>query len=396
MQEKKVALQVIEESLKELESPKGSILSAVQKLQRSASIVGDEQKRLWCSIQLGDSTYVHPLKDLSDFLVKHQGPSTSEYEEGISKHIKTLEKLGLTHEIHFTNEEINIKLNASGGGYVNIGFVEERYADLVRLKKGNDGTHYKNPLNNHLNFVKKKAHEIASDLYKQLKFSGTVSNCFDLLRDAVDDKLLDLNPVISEQLMLAFKSVSSNKEEEWSQALTTCRRLIEALADELYPAKNDNDNGNGNGRALGKTQYVNRIWAFMDASIESKSNKELAKSHVDFLGSWLEKINRLSNKGVHAELGQLEATKAVFHTYLLIADIVEYMEEKPESSGKPDINSATIDEIEALLGVNRNIAKEIFKYRVKEGALDCESLSKIGGVGPKTIQKAKQEFTIDE
>ena len=392
MQEKKVALQVIEESLKELESPKGSILSAVQKLQRSASIVGDEEKRLWCSIQLGDSTYVHPLKDLSEFLVEHQDPSTSDYKEGISKQIKILEKLGLTHEIHFTNEEINIKLDASGGGYVNIGFVEERYADLVRLKKGNDGTYYKNHLNNHLNFVKKKAHELASELYKQLKFSGTVSNCFYLLRDAVDDKLLDLNPVISEQLMLAFKSVSSNKEEEWSQALTTCRRLIEALADELYPATNDN----GNGRALGKTQYVNRIWAFMDASIESKSNKELAKAHVDFLGSWLEKINKLSNKGVHAELGQLEATKAVFHTYLMIADILEYMEEKPESTGKPDINLATIDEIEALLGVNRNIAKEIFKYRVKEGGLDCESLSKIGGVGPKTIQKAKQEFTIDE
>lgn len=392
MQEKKVALQVIEESLKELESPKGSILSAVQKLQRSASIVGDEEKRLWCSIQLGDSTYVHPLKNLTYFLINHQDPSTSDYQEGISKHIKILEKLGLTHEIHFTNEEINIKLDASGGGYVNIGFIEERYADLVRLKKGNDGTHYKNNLNNHLNFVKKKAHELASDLYKKLKFSGTVSNCFDLLRDAVDDKLLDLNPVISEQLMLAFKSVSSNKEEEWSQALTTCRRLIEALADELYPATNDN----GEGRALGKTQYVNRIWAFMDASIESKSNKDLAKVHLDFLGSWLEKINKLSNKGVHAELGQLEATKAVFHTYLMIADILEYMKEKRASAGKPDINLATIDEIEALLGVNRNTAKEIFKFRVKEGALDCESLSKIGGVGPKTIQKAKQEFTIDE
>ncbi|QNU61175.1 ComEA family DNA-binding protein [Vreelandella titanicae] len=392
MQEKKVALQVIEESLKELESPKGSLLSAIQKLQRSASIVGDEEKRLWCSIQLGDPTYIQPLKDLSDFLVENQDPSTSAYQKGLSKHIKILEKLGLTHEVHFTNEELNVKLDASGGGYVNIGFVEERYADLVRLKKGNDGTYYKNHLNKHLNYVKKKAHELASDLYKQLKFSGTVRNCFDLLKDAVDDKLLDLNPVISEQLMLAFKSVSSSKEEEWSQALMTCRRLIEALADQLYPASNEK----GNGRALGKTQYVNRIWAFMDASIESRSNKELAKAHVDFLGSWLEKVNKLSNKGVHAELGQFEATKAVFHTYLMIADILEYMEEKPESAGKPDINLATIDEIEALLGVNRNIAKEIFKYRVKEGALDCESLSKISGVGPKTIQKAKQEFVIDE
>lgn len=392
MQEKKVALEIIEGALKELESPKGSILSAVQKLQRSASLVGDEEKRLWCSIQLGDAAYISPLKDLLDFLIEHQDPSTSDYQKGLEKHIKALVKLGLTHEIHFTNEELNIKLISSGGGYINIGFIEERYADLVRLRKGNDGTYYKNNLNEHLNYVKKKAHELASSLYKQLKFSGTISNCFDLLKDAVDDKLLDLNPVIAEQLMLAFKSVSSSKEEEWSQALTTCRRLIEALADQLYPATNVK----GNGRPLGQNQYVNRIWAFMDYSIESKSNKELAKAHVDFLGSWLETINKLSHKGVHAELGQLEATKAVFHTYLMIADILEYMEEKQDSAGKPDINSATIDELEALLGVNRNIAKEIFKHRVKEGGLDCGSLAKVGGVGPKTIQKAKQEFIIEE
>ncbi|RUR57558.1 helix-hairpin-helix domain-containing protein [Vreelandella populi] len=392
MQEKKVALQVVEEALKELETPKGSILSAIQKLQRASSIVGDEEKRLWCSIQLGDATYAGPLKDLTDFLLEHQEPSASEYQEGLSMHIKALVKLGLVHEIHFTNEELNIKLDNSGGGYANIGFIEERYTDLVRQKKGNDGTYYKNPLNNHLNFVKKKAHELASNLYRQLKFSGTVRNCFDLLKDAVDDKLLDLNPVISEQLMLAFKSVSSSKEEEWSQALTTCRRLIEALADQIYPATNDM----GNGRSLGKTQYVNRIWAFMDSSIESKSNKELAKTHVDFLGSWLEKINKLSNKGVHAELGQLEATKAVFHTYLMIADVLEYLEGKQESNDKPDINLATIDELEALLGVNRNIAKEIFKHRIKEGSLDCDSLAKIAGVGPKAIQKAKQEFIIED
>lgn len=392
MQEKTVALQVVEEALKELESPKGSILSAIQKLQRASSIVGDENKRLWCAVQLADATYVDPLKELATFLVEHQDPTTDEYKNGISKHIKVLAKLGLSHEIHFTNEEINIKLDSSGGGYKNIGFIEERYADLVRLKKGNDGSHYKNHLNSHLQFVKKKAHELASSLYRQLKFSGTVSNCFDLLKEAVDDKLLDLNPAISEQLMLAFKSVSSNKEEEWSQALTTCRRLIEALADQLFPATDDKSGG----RVLGQTQYVNRIWAFMDSSIESKSNKDLAKAHVDFLGSWLEKINKLSHKGVHAELGQLEATKAVFHTYLVIADILEYLDERKGSNEKPNINTATIDELEALLGVNRNIAKEIFKQRIKDGGLDSASLAKIVGVGPKTVQKAKQEFIIEE
>ena len=50
MPQKKIALQIIEESLNELESPKGSLLSAIQKLQRASRIVNDEDKRIWCSI----------------------------------------------------------------------------------------------------------------------------------------------------------------------------------------------------------------------------------------------------------------------------------------------------------------------------------------------------------
>ncbi|HIA6063512.1 TPA: hypothetical protein ACWQUH_003860 [Escherichia coli] len=223
MPHKKVALQLIEETLKELESPKGSLLSAIQKLQRTADIINDEDTKIWCAIQLGDDKYTTPLKLFLKFLIDNKNTTTKTYEEKLSKHIKVLSDTGIKSGVHYSNEELTLKSNESGGGYNNIGFIEEKYADLVRKKEGNDGTYYKNNLNQHINYVRKKAHELASQIFNQLKFSGTVSNCFDILKNAVDDKLLDLNPVIAEQLMLAFKAISSDKEEEWSQALTTCR-----------------------------------------------------------------------------------------------------------------------------------------------------------------------------
>lgn len=392
MKQQKESLRLLEEALKELESQKGSVLSAIQKISRASVIMDNAEIQLWCLIQLGEQKYATALRKFVDALVVMLEDDSREVQEELAEYQKEMDNLGLKAEVHYTTEELTVKYPESGGGYVNIGFVEERYADLVRAKRGNDGTYYKNNLNNHINYVRKKAHQLASGLFNQLKFSGTVSNCFDLLKNEVDDKLLDLEPVLAEQLMLAFKSVSSAKEEEWSQALTTCRRLLEGIADKLQPASEQKING----RVLGQNQYVNRIWAFMDGAIESDSNKALAKTHVDFLGSWLEKINKLANKGVHAELGQLEATKAVFHTYLVIADILEYLGDVSGAKEKPDINTATIDELEALLSINRNTAKEIFKYRIKEGALDIKSLSKINGVGPKTIKKAKEEFIIDE
>ncbi|WP_444927176.1 hypothetical protein ACJJI4_04190 [Microbulbifer sp. TRSA002] len=391
MPQKKIALQLVDESLKELESAKGSVLSAIQKLQRASDIVDDVDKNIWCSIQLGDPQYTEPLKKLLDFLIEHTDPEEREYQEGLKKYEKALSEIGLNHNIHYSSEELNVKATNSGGGYLNIGFIEERYADLVRTKRGNDGTYYKINLNEHINYVKKKAHELASQLFSQLKFSGTVSNSFDLLKNAVDDRLLDLNPMIAEQLMLAFKSVSSDKEEEWSQSLTTCRRLLEGLADELYPPSKEKFNG----RPVGQAQYVNRLWAFMDNSIQSDSNKNLAKSHIDFLGSWLEKVNKLANKGVHAELEQLEAVKSVFHTYLVVADILNYLEGSGTGSSKPSITSASLDELEALLNISRNTAKEIVKTRVNEGGIDLELLAGIKGVGAKTVERAKEAFEFD-
>lgn len=390
MPHKKVALQLIEETLKELESPKGSLLSAIQKLQRTADIINDEDIKIWCAIQLGDPKYTMPLIEFFNFVIEAENPETKSFQNNLDKRMQNLAKMGIKSDMHYPNEEIRWKNDNSGGGYNNIGFIEEQYSDLVRRKSGNDGTYYQNNLSQHLNYVRKKAHELASQIFNQLKFSGTVSNCFDILKNAVDDKLLDLNPVIAEQLMLAFKAISSDKEEEWSQALTTCRRLMEGLADELYPASKEKFNG----RAVGQGQYVNRLWAFMDGAIQSDSNKDLAKAHIDFLGSWLDKVNKLTNKGVHAELDRIEAVKSVFHTYLVVADLLEYMPNTKTSVSKPDINKATLDELEALLNINRTIAKEIVKARVREGKLDLDILKSIKGIGAKTLSTIQEVFVL--
>lgn len=388
------ALKLLESTLNDLESPKGTIFSAIQKLYRAADLVEDEDIKKWCAIQLADQKYTDPLGRLLNLYREIHGKKkgTKIYDElstKITAQYEDLNKLGLNKK-HFNTEELNSKYNESGGGYVGIGFLEERYFDLVRLKDGNDGTYYKNDLYKHLSYVRKLAHEYAKELFKRLKFSGTVKSCFDTLKDAVDDRLLEIKEELGEQLMLAFKALSSDKPEEWSHALTSCRRLIEGLADELYPPSEEKRNG----RALGKGQYINRLWAFMDDSITSSSNKDLAKSHVDYLGAWLQGSYKLTNKGVHSELTQIEATKAVFHTYLMISDILEYINLEKHRNGKKNINEASIDELEVILDVKRGIAKNIVKKRIENGMLTLEMIKDVPGVGPKILSKIQAEFDI--
>ena len=389
MNQQNESLRLLEASLKELESSKGSILSGIQKLLRAANLLKKQDVALWCEIQLGNPKYTRPLTDFINTLVA-KDKDTKEGQQKISAATKTLNMLELNGDVHYTIEELNLKHTESGGGYHNIGFIEEKYGDLVRLKKGNDGTYYKSNLQAHLAYVRRQAHTFASQLFDQLKFSGTTSSCFDILKNAVDDRLLDLNPTLAEQLMVAFKAVSSERPEEWSHALTSCRRLLEGLADELYPASNEP----ASGRNLGQAQYVNRLWKFMDNAIVSSSNRELAKTHVDYLGSWLEKTNKITNKGVHSEMGQREAVKAVFHTYLLIADILEYLNNINPSAKPHDINTASLDEFEAILNISRGTAKEIVKARAKYGKLDRTILSQVAGIGQKTLEKAIAAFQL--
>ncbi len=414
--------------MKELESPKGSVLAGVQKLSRAARLLADDDIVLWCEIQLGNSKYTAPLKEavesiavemlameraIREFLIdkkptakksgakkritKKQAAENDDddYEKKLEKAkraVQALDNLGLKQEIHYSSEERNIKSGDSGGGYRNIGTIEEIYANLVRSRKGNDGTFYQVNLSNHINYVRRVANEKASQLYKRVAFSNTPQTSLDILRAEVDSKLLDVAPMAAEKLMTAFKAVTSDNPEEWSHALTSCRRFLEELADAIYPPRVEAVKG----RALGKGQYINRLWAFMDSAIESESNRDIAKAHVDYLGSYLESTHKLGHKGVHASLTRVEAIKSVLHTYLVVADILDYLErDTSQVSKKLNIHIASIDELESVLNIHRSLAKEIVRLRVEYGILDPARLATVKGMGKKTLALAEQVLSFE-
>ena len=393
LDKKSEAIALLNDALKELESAKGSVTVGVQKLSRASFLFDEKNIYIWSEIQLGNQRYISPIKELFDFV-------DSEYEKTkksvdinnieVKKIIKKLEEEGADPTFILTSKFLELKKSSSTGGLDHsINILEDQ---LPYLKKnGNDKTLYLKNVQNHIDYIKKKAHESCVGLINKYKYSDTSIGCFDLLKNAVDDKLLDLDPELAEQLMLAFKGISSANKEEWSQALTSCRRLLEALADKLYPP---NDNVI-NKRTFKANQYINRLWQFMSESIVSESNRDLAKMHVDYLGSWLEKNYKMTNKGVHAEVSQLEATRVVFHMYLMLSDILDYLDSSQISNNsKPSLKTATLDEFEVLLNVKRDIAKAIYKVRIeKNGSLTFDDLKGVRGIGAKTLQLAQEQFS---
>lgn len=389
MDKKIDALNILEEALCELESKKGNISTAVQKLARASLMLGEDEVYAWTQLQLGNVQHTAILASL--FKVINETPKEDGAVQLTKDKYKDIFESANKLNIYFNgsndiNELYGYKANEGAGGLNSVVLIEQIAERLLKLKKGNDGTHYIYNINAHLSYINKYCYSYISSLIDKLKYSGTIKSSFDLLKEAVDDKFLEIDPELAEQMMLAFKSISSDSKEEWSQALTTCRRLLESLADSLYPAHDETIEK----RTFKQNQYVNRLWQFMHEAIQSDTNKTLAKAHVDYLGSWLERNNKATNKGVHDEVTQLEATKFVFHIYLMLADLLEYLDDSVVSNTKPHIQKVTIDELEALLNINRNIAKNIIKARVKNGGLTSKQLGEVSGIGNKTLEKAKE------
>lgn len=134
----------------------------------------------------------------------------------------------------------------------------------------------------------------------------------------------------------------------------------------------------------------------MDQSIKSESNKELAKKHIDFIGSYLQSLYKFTNKGVHSELTRIEALKVVMHIYLVCIDLLNLIKNENLVNKRLNIYSASIDELEAVGNLSRKIAKEIIKLRVINDKITKEDLLKIPGLGYKLLNNLLENIHLEK
>lgn len=107
--------------------------------------------------------------------------------------------------------------------------------------------------------------------------------------------------------------------EELSQALTTCRRILEAVVDHVLPAQAEPSES---GHKLDQPSYRNRLFEF----IKQVSNSGSAAKVTVALGKGLHErfvaIDELTNKGVHASIALQAANLCALNTYVLCGEIL--------------------------------------------------------------------------
>ncbi len=148
------------------------------------------------------------------------------------------------------------------------------------------------------------------------------SDIFEENKRFVDLELQNLCPSGYEKLVTIYERLKTDCTENWSEALLSCRRLLNDFADSVYPpTKNKVICSDGQERILGKDQYKNRLWQYVSENYKGTSS-QVIRDELDYLCNRIDSLYELSCKGIHSSVDRFEANQCVIYTYLLIGDIL--------------------------------------------------------------------------
>jgi len=125
-------------------------------------------------------------------------------------------------------------------------------------------------------------------------------------------------PDVQAMFTAAYERLQDPKPENLHQAGATCRRVLKAVADYLYPTRAPITDSNGRERLVGEEQFVNRLLAYAEEHLPSTVGETWKQSLTDLAGR-LDAMNALASKGVHApEFALFEARHCAMQTYLVV------------------------------------------------------------------------------
>ncbi len=179
-------------------------------------------------------------------------------------------------------------------------------------------------------------YDYAASRYYELKFSGVAQDVFAEIREDVDAKLGRMVPAALQQFSAVHDNLRSENPEDWANAAHSCRRVLQGIADVLFPPTEETrtkktDAGELNIR-LGKEQYINRLVCYAEDHASSKRFRELVGSHLALLGDRLDAVFRATQKGSHGVISKEEAHRYVVYTYMIIGDLLS-LADGPDAHG---------------------------------------------------------------
>lgn len=161
----------------------------------------------------------------------------------------------------------------------------------------------------------------------ELKFSGIADDIFSRIRESVDSSIGNNVPEAAQKLAAVYESLQSENPENWSNSVHSCRRILQDLADAVFPVPEDiktrPEGKEDRVIKLGKDNYINRLVAYIEENSSSVRFNEIVGSHLMYIGDRLDAVFKAAQKGSHDNIvTREEADRYVVYTYMIVGDIL--------------------------------------------------------------------------
>ena len=185
----------------------------------------------------------------------------------------------------------------------------------------------------HLAILKSKYYDYALEKQIEISFGNVATTIFSEYRARVENEFSKLSREILLKLQAIEDKIGSDNPELYSQALTTCRRLFEETAKELFekyfPGYEEKKYKTKSGKEIDVSgeHYKNKLSAVIEKLEDKSPSKSMVGSNVIYLLDWMDNLTDLQCKGVHHEVTRQDATRCIIQTYICLGDILSLQDE---------------------------------------------------------------------
>jgi 5-methylcytosine-specific restriction endonuclease McrA len=162
---------------------------------------------------------------------------------------------------------------------------------------------------------------------RRLTYANTNEQVFERFRAHVDHLLSKGSPQVLDQFNAVhrrLRDVAANPEaegsEELSQAVSSCRRILKAVADHLLPG--ERKAATEDGHPLDDAAYRNRVFEYIKRSVASGTAAEVVSASFGGLIERFNSIDQLASRGVHADVALPEAELCAIQTYIVAGELL--------------------------------------------------------------------------
>jgi hypothetical protein len=164
-------------------------------------------------------------------------------------------------------------------------------------------------------------HTFAASVYYERQFADVAEGTFEGYKRDIDGLIAEKAGNVLAKIPSVVARLKEGHDEAVSQALTTCRRILEAFADAIFPPSDDTFDIGGNKLKLDASKHQNRINVYIAMRTESASRRTRLRQN---LGNLFDRVST----GVHNDVTTEEAYALFLNVYLFLGEVLNLGEPK--------------------------------------------------------------------